>query len=465
MEQISNKLLILEENQSIPEKIKTIPRSPKWFDTFSYILSPYQFCRENTAKYGAIFQTSVFGGKTIFVGEAEAIMMVFNGDNQYTEISLPPTTAEMFGEYSLFQRPDLHRERKSALTTGLAGKVLSNYLPKINQIISKGLNNWQNETEIYLYPEVEKISFDIFVSLLLGIELDDNQPDTFNDLPIDSKKELIKLYKSYFNGFYGLVKWNSPLTAYGRAVKARKSLLALMKAVIEKRRKQESKIDSGNDFLSMMLISQQEDSNSIFTDVFIQNQCLLELWASHFQVTGLISSLIYQMGKHREILNKLENEQTNIIEQKTIINQEQLKRFAFLEATIKETLRVIPPTSTANRRLTKSVLLNNILYPKDSTVIAEPRIAHFLPEYFPEPDKFIPERFLPPRNEGKMYHFIPFGGGVHACLGAQMAMMVTKTFASLFINRFDWQLIGHPSFVQFPINRIKDNYQIKLISK
>ena len=72
-----------------------------------------------------------------------------------------------------------------------------------------------------------------------------------------------------------------------------------------------------------------------------------------------------------------------------------------MEASIKETLRISPPSSTANRRLTKSVVLDGYLFKKGWTVIAEPRIAHMMEEYYQQPERFEPERFLSPRNEGK----------------------------------------------------------------
>lgn len=88
-----------------------------------------------------------------------------------------------------------------------------------------------------------------------------------------------------------------------------------------------------------------------------------------------------------------------------------------------------------------------------------------MPEHFEQPEKFEPERFLPERNEGQMYKFIPFGGGVHACLGAQMAMVISKVFASHLLRMFDWKTIGDPNFVQFPIKRITDDYQIQIQTK
>ncbi len=215
----------------------------------------------------------------------------------------------------------------------------------------------------------------------------------------------------------------------------------------------------------MMLASQQQNPDGVFSDALIENQCLLQLWASHFQISALVSALIYELGKFPQVLAKLRSEQQEIKGEAVDLNAftwEQLKQMVFLEAVIKETLRTSPPSSTANRRLTKSVVLDGMLYAKGCTVIAEPRLAHIMPEYFHQPELFEPERFLAPRNEGKMYEFIPFGGGVHACLGAQMAMTITKIFANHLIDLFDWQLTGEASFVQFPLKKIKNNYQINL---
>ncbi|MEM7727586.1 MAG: hypothetical protein AAF208_14650 [Cyanobacteria bacterium P01_A01_bin.45] len=64
------------------------------------------------------------------------------------------------------------------------------------------------------------------------------------------------------------------------------------------------------------------------------------------------------------------------------------------EATIKETLRTLPPSSTANRRLTKSVVVNGILYEKGCAVIAEPRLAQFIKKIIFKKSIGILGRFL-----------------------------------------------------------------------
>jgi retinoid hydroxylase len=349
VQQISE-VLVLEDEQALPPGTTTPPRNPNWYDTFSYIANPDRFCRQNLEKYGPIFNTSVFGGTTIFLGEAKAIQMAFNGDLNYTEIALPSTTMDMFGEYSLFQRPDLHRQRKSALRPGLTGQAIEGYMPHINDAIARGIQSWDTPSKMALYPAVETICFDVLAPLLLGVRLDESNPATFQGLPVSSKAELKALYKTFFDGFYGLSKWKSPLTAYGRGLKARAVLLDFMRAVVRRRRVEGKALDPSSDFLSMMLASQQENPDGVFSDALIENQCLLQLWASHYEISGLVSSLMYQLGRHPQVVQQLRHEQARVLGGQSNVStfsSAHLKQMEFLEATIKETLRTLPPSSTA----------------------------------------------------------------------------------------------------------------------
>lgn len=461
----AEEILVLDDGQAPPTGTIIPPRKPKWNDTLNYMANPDRFCHKNLKEYGPIFKTSVFGGTTIFVGSAKAIQMAFNGDLKYTEIALPTTTMDMFGEYSLFQRPDLHRQRKSALRPGFTGRALDEYMPHINDVIVRGIQEWTTPSRMSLYPAVEKICFDVLTPLLLGVSLNDSETATFEGLPLSSKAELKALYKTFFDGFYGLSQWKSRFTKYGRGLKARAALLDFMRAVVKRRRAEGKDINPTADFLSMMLASQQENPDGVFSDALIENQCLLQFWASHYNISGLVCSLMYQLGRHPQVLERLREEQATVISGEknvSMFSPEHLKQMVFLEATIKETLRTLPPSSTANRRLTKSLVLDGVLYEKGCVLIAEPRIAHIMAEHFHEPDVFAPERFLSERGEGKMYEFIPFGGGVHACLGAQLAMVVTKVFASHVLQMFDWELTGEAKFVQFPLKKIKDDFQIDI---
>lgn len=103
-----------------------------------------------------------------------------------------------------------------------------------------------------------------------------------------------------------------------------------------------------------------------------------------------------------------------------------------------------------------------MLFEKDCAIVAEPRIAHILPEHFSEPNRFQPERFLNPQDAIDKYAYIPFGGGIHGCLGAQLAIVIGQLSASHLLQQFEWTVQETAQFVQFPLRRLKDNYPIQI---
>jgi len=97
-------------------------------------------------------------------------------------------------------------------------------------------------------------------------------------------------------------------------------------------------------------------------------------------------------------------------------------------------------------------------------LIAEPRLVHGWEQLYPDPGRFDPERFLGNSSQDRRYTFIPFGGGVHACLGAQLAMAIARVFAIHVLRAYRWQGQGSPRFDQFPLRMVKPDYRIRLLS-
>ncbi|TVS08081.1 MAG: cytochrome P450 [Cyanobium sp. PLM2.Bin73] len=89
---------------------------------------------------------------------------------------------------------------------------------------------------------------------------------------------------------------------------------------------------------------------------------------------------------------------------------EDLRRLPYLDATLNETLRTLPPSSTVTRRLTRPVVLDGTLLQKAWGLIAEPRMVHGWERLYPDPGHFDPERFLGGGTEDRRYTYIPFGG-------------------------------------------------------
>src|SRR5205823_6064309 len=106
----------------------------------------------------------------------------------------------------------------------------------------------------------------------------------------------------------------------------------------------------------------------------------------------------------------------------------------YLDAVVKETLRVRPVVPEVFRAPTEPTELGGYLFPPGAHVAASILLVQFDAElYPPDPQAFRPERFLDGAPEP--YTWVPFGGGVRRCLGAAFATLEMKVVISTILSR------------------------------
>jgi sterol 14-demethylase len=83
--------------------------------------------------------------------------------------------------------------------------------------------------------------------------------------------------------------------------------------------------------------------------------------------------------------------------------------------------------------------------PAGRTVAVSPAVSNRMPECFPDPERFDPDRYGPPREEDQqLFAWIPFGGGRHRCVGAAFAMMQLKAIFSVLLRRYEFEMAQPP---------------------
>jgi retinoid hydroxylase len=117
-----------------------------------------------------------------------------------------------------------------------------------------------------------------------------------------------------------------------------------------------------------------------------------------------------------------------------------LRQLPNLTNTIKEGERMYPPAFIISRMATADIEYGDYLIPAGWYVCIFPSMTHRLPEIYQNPDTFDPDRFASPREEDKKqpYSLIGFGGGVHSCIGVELAQMEMKIILSTLLQKYDW---------------------------
>lgn len=98
-------------------------------------------------------------------------------------------------------------------------------------------------------------------------------------------------------------------------------------------------------------------------------------------------------------------------------------------------MRMFPVAPLIARYLTGDVAISDVVVPTGSSVVICIQHVHMDPEHFPEPHKFIPERFLPD-NKRRPFSYLPFSAGPRNCIGLRYAMLLMKTIVSTVLRHY-----------------------------
>ena len=179
------------------------------------------------------------------------------------------------------------------------------------------------------------------------------------------------------------------------------------------------------------------------TDEEIIGQCIL-FFIAGFDTTGsAITGTLFELSHRPEIQNRLYNDivealkdvdQTNIEEYYNVI----LNKIPYLDAVIKETLRMYPPVVQLERVLSASNYKLGDYELEKGTVVQIPTMAvHYDSEYYPDPYQYNPDRFMPENKKNlTQYSYLPFGDGPRNCVGIRFAYQEMKVCLAALLQKF-----------------------------
>ena len=172
------------------------------------------------------------------------------------------------------------------------------------------------------------------------------------------------------------------------------------------------------------------------TDEMIEAQGMVFLLAGFETTASTLSSLIYHVAMYPEVQEKIIEEIRDNIGSDDITH-ESISTLEYLEACIMETLRVCPTPMEHDRTCVSDCIVNGIKVKKGVRIMMPTLPAHLDPKFFPEPEKYQPERFLKENAANVIpYTWRPFGSGNRVCIAQRFAMMEMKLFFAKFMAKF-----------------------------
>jgi cytochrome P450 len=296
----------------------------------------------------------------------------------------------------------------------------------------RALEGWQVGHRVDVYHWARELAMRIAMRALLGLDPADK------DSGARAAHHFERALSFYGTDPLGRMR-RGPGSIWRRMLASRRVLDEIVYTELRRRRGLE---DTRADLLGLLLAARDEDGSG-FSDEEIRDQLMTLLFAGHDTSTSTITFLLYELARHPEALQRVCDEQDEVLGGRAPTAADVAGGLPQLDMALDETLRLYPPAWIGPRRAVEAFEFEGQHVPAAAYVAYSSWASHRLPEVFPDPEAFVPERFSPERKAAlPKGAYVPFGAGSRTCIGMRFGQLEIKTVATLLLQRFRPALPG-----------------------
>lgn len=375
-------------------------------------------------QYGPSFTARLpFNPPFVFITDPEAIKELFQAPPELIHPGEGARVLEpVLGTNSLIlldENP--HLEHRRLLLPAFHGERMRELAHLMSELTDAELDRWPTDQPIALHPLLQRLTLEIILRAVFGLEqgprLDELRATVTEVLGYgDNPVSIVPALRKW-------LRWTKTLKAFEATVARTDELIY---GLIDERRDSlaadPGAAERAPDVLAMLLAARHEDDTPM-SDVEIRDELITAVVAGHETTASQLAWLFMRLARAPWVVSKLTAE------------LDAGDSDAYLTATLTEIQRLHPVVSNAEPRLVKQpVTIGGVEYPAGVSILASVFLVHRDPAIYPQPTRFLPERFLDVKPG--TYTWFPFGGGRRRCIGAAFAQQEMNIVTTAVLRRF-----------------------------
>ncbi|MBS1880151.1 MAG: cytochrome P450 [Actinobacteria bacterium] len=380
------------------------PPLPRPLQALAWTQRPLPYLERCRARYGDAFTLRIMHwGDWVILSDPADVKAVFTAGDAVGVAVANPLLSPVLGPRSvmLLEEPE-HLERRKLMLPAFHGGAVQADAEMMAEVARREVGRWPLGEPFELWPRMQEITQEVVLRAVFGLA----------ESRLDGLRERLRRLTAWLNSPGNLAL----LAAFGpgamtRSRGYRKAMGPVEEEVLaeaRRRRAADPDDDAPPDVVSMLVHARYEDGSPL-SERDLRDELVTLL--SDGPTSSTLAWAFERLLRNPEVLERTRAE--------VLAGDD-----AYLDAVIKETLRLRPPVPVVVRRLLRPRTVAGRELPAGTTVAPCIHLVHRDPATYPEPRRFRPERFLerPPGT----YTWIPFGGGVRRCLAAPYAEMEMK---------------------------------------
>jgi cytochrome P450 len=361
----------------------------------------------------------------------------------------------LLGEGLLTSEGDFHRRQRRLAQPAFHRERLAGYGEVMTECALRARERWTDGATLDVAGEMMRLTLDIVAKTLFSADVESEAPEIGRALTT-----VLKMFRLLMLPFSEYLE-KLPIPPVRRFEKARARLDATIYGLIEERRK--SGRDTG-DLLSMLLLAQDEEGDGGgMTDSQIRDEAMTLFLAGHETTANALTWTWYLVSQNPECEQRMRRELDSVLGERAATVSD-LPALRYTEMVFTEAMRLYPPAWTIGRMSKQACELLGTEIPAQSICLASPYVMHRDARWFPEPDRFDPERWTPEARETRpKFSYFPFGGGTRVCIGERFAWMEGVLVLATMAQKWRLSLAPGQKVDVLPLITLRTCYGMKMI--
>jgi cytochrome P450 len=383
-----------------------------------FTFEPLRFLERCRDRFGDPFTARMAGlGTYVSVSSPELIKQVFTGDPDQLHAGEANAVLEpILGKHSVLLLDGApHARQRKLLMPPLHGERMRAYAQLMVETTAAEVRRMPQGRPFSIHAHMQAITLEVILRAVFGLSAGEEM-----DRLRAALLELLDLPPAIVT-FIPPRLLDFPLSPYRTFVRRREEVHRRIDAMVRSRRQS---FDASKQDVLSLLLSARDEQGQPMTDEELHDELVTMLLAGHETTATALSWAFALVLGHAPAAERLQAELETARLGDGSLDLAALPKLAYVDAVIKESLRLRPILPDVVRKLTSPTTLAGYEIPAGVNIMPTIYLAHRRAETYPEPEVFKPERFLDAKIDPNAW--LPFGGGVRRCLGMAFALYEMK---------------------------------------
>jgi cytochrome P450 len=394
-------------------------------------------------EHGAICRAKLGPFRPVLLSAAEhAQSVLLENAHHFVKSRGLRITRPLLGDGLLTSEHEFHRRQRRLISPGFQHKRVSTYGDIMASYAEVAAASWKDAETIDAAAAMMKLTLAIAGKTMFNADLENEAGELGEALTIANRYAIDQV-----SAFVPLpLSWPTP-----RNLRTRKAIARLNQTVYRVIAERRASGEDPGDVLSMLLGAEEEGSGSKMSDAEVRDEVMTLFLAGHETTANALAWTFHLLSRHPDVYARLRAEVDGALGGRTPTMRD-LANMPYAMQVFKESLRLYPPAYIIGRESLREVEVGPFRLAPHTTVFVNIYGMHHSAKYFPDPEKFDPDRFSPEREKEIMRSsYIPFSLGPRNCIGNQFAMIEGHIVLAALVQRVAFEATSNAAIEPEPL--------------